>query len=246
MSEIDAIQDNDVDPVVITTTVPIPLDLLKRSFKEDIMFEIDVDNSKLPANRIINYVSNVSVKHQLLISSTETMGKVLVAYMSTNLLYPEPELEALAMIVVIRSMGGDISFDGYTNEVLDEYVTMIESDILDLWRIRLSCLKAWALYVHTPTKELALEYPVDDRTMVDGRVRLDGINFIHVLASPLMDVFTPFIREEDIMFNEELFTGYIFSGKNMFSYCGGPDNPYLLALYDFYNPTDEVSDVSSS
>lgn len=229
---------------IIYTSVPISPELLRRSFTEDVKYLIDVGASKLPPARTLFYVSNLNIEHELELTDPVVTGEILATYMSTSLLYPSVPLEALATLVVLRFMDVDVVSEDYSRETLDAYVRLVGEDILTLWRIRLSCLEAWSLYVHKETSALAEQYPVDTITYKDGRLRADGMNFIHVLASPLMDLIIPFIRREDIYFNKELFEADMFGARNMFYYCGGPDNPYLLALFDLFNK--ESDDVPSN
>lgn len=232
------------EPELIHTSVPIPPDVLARSFTEDIRFIIDASASKLNPARTLFYLSNLRIDHELELSDPVVTGELLVAYMSTSLFYPSAVMEALATLVILRHMGVDVTCDDYSRETLDGYVNLVGEDILTLWRIRLSCLEAWSLYVHKPTTHLAETYPVDTVTYKDGRLRSDGLNFIHVMASPLMDLIIPHIRKEDVLFNKELFESDMFGARNMFYYCGGPDNPYLLALFDIFNK--ETGDVPSN
>lgn len=227
------------EPTVIHTTVPIPTNELRRSFVEDVHYVIDVSESKLPHARILHYVSNVNVKHDLVMADPDSAMGILKAYMSTALMYSSPVLEALALVTILRSMGVDVSHDDYDDVTLDNFIDDMDPEILDLWRIRLSSLEVWSLYVHKTTSHLAEEYPVDTVTYKDNRLRMEGINFINVLASPLMDAFIPHIRNEDKFFNKELFEEPIFAARNMFHYCGGEDNPYLLALFDMFTKQEE-------
>lgn len=234
----------DVQKERIQTSVPIPPALLQRSFTEEVIYEIDAASSKLSPARTLFYISNLNIEHELKLTDPEFTGQMLVAYMSTSLFYPSIALETLAMLVILRSMGVAIESEHYSGEVLDGYANLVGEDILTLWRIRLSCLEPWSMYVHKPTTHLVDAYPVDTVTYKDGKLRMDGLNFIHVISSPLMDLFIPFIRPEDVMFNQELFDSNMFGARNMFHYCGGPDNPYLLALFDLFNKEDD--DVPSN
>lgn len=233
----------DTAPTVIRTTAPIPIQELKRAFSENIVFEIDVDETRLPPKRLLNYVCNVKVPCELVFGKNDRFLELVVAYMETNLLYRCPEFETMALMVVMNSMGIDISFDGFTKDEIASVESRLGPGVIDLWRIRLSCVQVWAMYVNSTTKHLAQEWPVDTVTHNDdGDVDPRGINFIHVLDSPLLYIWVDHIRPEDVMFNKELFEGYIFSAKNMFHYLSGASNPFMLALFDLIPPPD-IEDV---
>ncbi len=231
----------------IEVTAPIPINVLKESFKDPLVaFKIDVDNSKLPAPRILNYVANLKVQTELKFVSKDRMTEFLLAYMSSTLLYRCPELETLALVMVMHSMGIDTSSDDYTAEEMDVVVNEIGPEIIQLWRTRLSSIPAWTLHAHTQTKEMARQYPDDTITFTkDGRIDPRGINFIHVLESPLLPLWSMVIRNEDITFNKALFDDNIFAGKSMYSYLSGADNPFMLAMFDLLPPLESQHVPSS-
>lgn len=232
---------NTTEPEYINTVVPIQLPLLKRAFSENIIFNVDVASCQLPAPRILNYISNVKVKCELVYSTQRSLADMVIAYMGSITLLNDPLLETMSLLTVMKSMGTDIKIDNMEEEALALVCEEIDPAIVNLWRIRLSCIEAWSMSSHSKVKHLVSEYPVDSVTYTeDGSLDIRGINFINVLASPLLTIWIPHIRREDILFNKELFESNIFASKNMFSYIGNVDNPYILSLFDIIEDEEDV------
>lgn len=218
------------DKEVVEVGAPIPFPILKRSFKEDIVFKINADDSKLSGERLLSYLHNLQVEHEL--NHGSRLLELVESYLHLNVIYNDPSLVPIVTTLMLRYRGVDISYNGIEDAALDEIIER-NKDILELWVIRASSIIAFSLHVFQPTKELAKEYPVDDISYNEyGKFSTKGINFIHVITAPMVHFYVPYIMIEDVRYSEQMFNEYLFAGKCMLDYCNAPDNPFLLSLFD--------------
>jgi hypothetical protein len=205
--------------IVIETTANIPMDLLKRKFKENIEFVIDVDNSRLKGDMLLTYLSNLKLNCKLKFGSLESSLELLSSYLKMSTVMSIPELEDLAMNIMLAAYGKDhyCQFDP-TEFIRDN------SDMIDVWLRRMCALPLFALHCHPTTKDFVSQFPVDEDH------ELHGINYVQLIKHELFPEFINDFNQEDMSYNRLLFNEYCFAGLNLFNYFAIPNNPLFVGL----------------
>ncbi|MCY1272364.1 hypothetical protein D9M68_17630 [compost metagenome] len=211
--------------VVIETTATIPMDLLKRKFKENVVFVIDVDNSRIKGNMLITYLTNLKLNCELKFGSIESALELLTAYLNMPAMAHLPEMEDLAMNIMLAAYGKDHFCQFDPTEYIRE-----NAEIIDVWLRRLCALPAFALHCHPSTKELAKNYPLDEDH------ELHGINYVQLIKHELFPLFIQNFEEADMSYNEMLFNKYCFGGSNLFDYFANTNNPLFIGVMALDKP----------
>lgn len=215
-------------PIQIHTTAPIPLAELKRKFTEDIQFVLDVDNSRLKGRAFLTFLVNLQINCRLEFKSTEGLIDLLVDYLQCPQLASIPDLEDLAINVLLAATGKPCALPFDPAPFIEAHQELIET-----WLRRLDSLPLFALYCQPDLKaDVEANYPEDtDDSMV-------GINFVRLIEHELFPLLIDGVEESDYNWNKTYFNEYIFAGDNLFKFFASKNNPYFLGLLASQCPTE--------
>jgi len=209
-----------IAPIQIRTTAPIPAADLKRKFTEDIQFVIDVDNSRLKGRAFLTYLSNLNINCKLEFQSNDALFALLGEYLASTLLVKVPDLEDLAMNVMLAASGRQhvLAFD--PSEFIDTH-----ADAINTWLKRLCSLPLFALYCQPQFKEeIEQSFPEDtDESTV-------GINFVRLIEHDFFPLMMAGIDESEYSWNKTFFNEYIFAGDNLFKFFASMNNPFFVGI----------------
>lgn len=211
--------------VVIETTVPIPMLTLKRKFTENIKFIVDYDNSKYKGSVMITYLTNLNIQCEVRFSSLESKLSMLKDYLHITSLVKMPEMEDLAMNLLLAASGKpyELPFDPLA--IIEEH-----RDILEIWMQNVCMVPVYALYSYRPLRKKVQDYPE-----IPGE-NLLGINFVRLLDHPMFPVLMLNLPEEDWCWNKMFFKEYCFAGSNLFAFFATENNPYFMGLLALSDP----------
>lgn len=209
----------EVEPIVIKTTAPIPVADLKRKFTETVQFHIDVDESRLKNNALITYLSNLNIDVRLLFKSEDVMFELLKAYMNSTALVSIFDLEDLAINIILCATGKPYLLPADpTTFIQDNFET------IELWVKRIDSLPLYAMHCVPATADEVLKYPEDTTES------LVGLNFVKLIEHPQFPVACMGIEEEDYNWNKQFFNEYCFAGSNLFTFFESMNNPFFIAM----------------
>lgn len=205
--------------VIVETTAPIKVADLRRKFKENVTFVIDYDNSTFKGDVFLTYLSNLNLNCRIKFASTESALEMLKAYLNSPAIAKVPEMEDLAMHVIMAAEGkyNSLTFD--PTEFIRE-----NADIISVWITRLKQLPAFAMYSHIRLKHLVEMLPVDEDES------LNGINYVQLIKHELFALFIEDFSEEDLSYNKLFFNEYCFAGQCLFHYFAVQNNPLFMGL----------------
>lgn len=212
-------------PVVIETSAPIPVADLKRKFTEVVEFHIDVDNSRLKGAALITYLSNLNIAARLKFNDPEILQSLLVAYLNSTVLVSIPDLEDLAINVLLAATGKP-----YTLPFEATPFVAANFDIVETWIKRIDSVPLYAMWCRNELKEHVAQYPEDDDK------GLHGLNFVKLLGHDLFAVLCYGIEESDYNWNKLFFEEYCFAGANLFTFFANKNNPYFMAILYLDDP----------
>lgn len=203
---------------VIETPAPIPMDLLKLKFTEDVHYVIDYSISKFKGKVLITYLTNLNLSCEIKFPDLESELQVFKEYLSLPSMVNVPQFEHIAMHVLLSIVGdyNDLTFDPTP-------FTVEHADILARWLTNISMLPTYTFHCHPRLKDLVSNYnEVDDD--------LRGINFVNLIKHPDFPLLIDNIPESDWCWNHTFFTEPCFAGKGMFDFFSSKNNPYFMAL----------------
>jgi hypothetical protein len=212
-------------PVQVVTAAPIPLDVLKRKFTEDIEFVIDYEASRLKGKVLITYLSNLKVKCQIKLTDLDETLKLLEEYLNIPVLVDMPDLEALAMNLLMAFNGKPhtLKFDPtdffYRNR-----------DALARWTRRLYSIPLYALYSMEQYRSHVDTFPIDTDDSIAG------VNFVNLIKHDWFPLFMEGVEENLYSWNPTFFKEYVFQGNNLFHYFSHPNNPFFVGLLAIQDP----------
>lgn len=216
----------DKPTVVVETVAPIPLDVLKRKFTEDIEFHIDYENSRLKGKVLITYLSNLKIKCRLILREPEITLTLIEEYLNIPVLVDMPDLADHAMNILLGYTGKPNTL---TADLAEFYSR--NRDILDAWVRRLYSMPLFAMYcMGDQYHEYVEQFPKDEE---DG---IAGINFVNLLKHPLFAVLLEGVGEDQYTWNPVFFKEYIFQGNNLFHYFADRNNPLFMGVLALQDP----------
>lgn len=208
------------NPVVITTPAPIPLEHVKRKFKEDVRFVIDYSNSKFKGTTLLTYISNLGLNCEIQYDDYDGLCELLKAYLHYPGILDIGSLEDFAMNIILRAVGSPLY---ELDDDMDDFIKE-NFDIIDKWVERLAMVPVFALHVNPDTKHLIERFPENTDSSPAG------LNFAKLIDHPKFALLTPLFGEDVGSYNKVFFDEYCFSGKNLFYFFQRENNPYWLAL----------------
>lgn len=239
---------------VIHTACPLPMEVLKEYFedKENTSFLIDYKNSKLDANAIMIYLSNLNLDadfDEATYDDRDSLKELVAAYMSTTTALVDIEQmarEALAICCQHRGVVKPYPFteedvENYNNgcwenengyyERLDEVDDFIEEhkDIVERWCTMLDSSIVYNMHC----------FKDEFRDFIDTRFEkiedpdYVGINYVHTYTLDWIGLYISQISDIDTgiskpKYFENQFNEYRFKGNNMYSYFVNENNPLAV------------------
>lgn len=210
---------------IINTIVPIPLDLMKRKFTEEVSFVIDYTNSKFKGKSFLTYLSNVDIECSVKCSGLEESLDLLKYYMATQTLVSLPELDNLVMNILLYGLGlpNDLEFDP------EEYVNE-NSESFARWVRRLFALPLFAATLLPNCGEVVNQYPVDEDES------FSGINFVNLIKHPMFDILMASVKPEQYTYNKKFFSENVFGSKNLFHHFAIESNGLFTTILAIAEP----------
>ncbi len=209
----------------VFTPTPIPLDVLKRKFTEELEFVIDYPNSKLKGKVFLTYLSNLGINCSLHLPNVDEALQLVAEYLKTPSLVSLPELEDIVINLLLHRKGdvNALSFD--PTEFIDENL-----DSIQRWERRIQSLPLFAISCISAHKDLVNNYPVDEDAS------FAGINFVHLIKHPAFTLLIGEVPESAYTYNPTFFNEHVFAGKNLFHYFAVQQNPLFLSLLALSDP----------
>lgn len=205
---------------VVRTVAPIPGDLLRRSFVENILFVIDYEGSRFKDKVFLTYLCNLNIKVRIDLPNQASALELFKAYLHLPAIANIEEMNEIAANVML-------AFQGKPHRLSFDPAGFIEAnrEILEVWNRRLCQLPVFALYCRGgELKQMAMDYPLDeDNSMV-------GVNYVKLIGHPDFCFLVEGIEEKDKTFNPVLFEKFFFKGANLFHFFANPNNPLFMAV----------------
>lgn len=217
-----SIPENNTPVVVIETTAPIPVELLRRKYTENIQFVIDYSTSRFKGRTLINFLNNVGVECRLKLELNQESLGLVSAYLTHPAVVDIPDLNDIVMNLMLALLGED-NYLAIDPETLDKFVEE-HREILQTWFRRVGSLGLYPYYV-----KRTVEREFIDRFPVDEDASLPGLSFVQLMHHPLWPLLVSHIPESAWCVNPTFFKEYIFAGNNMMYYFSHPDNPLCMA-----------------
>lgn len=229
-------EDKELGPVIVVeTTAPIPVELLRRKYTENIQFVIDYSTSRFKGRTLINFLNNVGVPCRLKLEMNQETLDLVSAYLNHPAVVDIPDLNDIVMNVMLAMIGED-NFLALDQETLTKFVNDNEV-ILQTWFRRVGSLGLFPYYVKkTVEREFIEKFPVDEDAS------LPGLNFVQLIQHPLWPLLASRIPESTWSVNPVFFEEYIFAGSNLMYYFAHPDNPLVMAAI---TEEDDLTEVLS-
>ena len=213
------------DLVIIETSAPIPINDLKRKFKENVQFVVDYDKSTFKGDTFLTYLTNLNLNCRVTFSSKESQLELLKSYLNSALLVKFGEMEDLAINLLLFCRGElnflDFDPESFINE---------NEEIIEQWLKRVLSLMVFALHINPSTKALVEQFEIDE----DENLR--GINFVQLIDHELFPNFFKSVEQRELSWNPMLFDKYCFAGKNLFHYFASKRNPLFIGLLAIAEP----------
>jgi hypothetical protein len=217
--------------VVIETTVPVPIMVMRRKFTENIKFIVDYDNSRHKGKVFITYITNMGVECELRFGSVESKLELVKEYLHVTSMVDLPQLEDVVINLLLAATGKPYHLDFNPLDFILE-----NEEILQVWMRNCCMVPTYALHSYPPTEDQVKNYeeiPGDD---------LSGINFVHLASHILFPMLISDVPEEHWCWNKTFFKEYCFGGHNLFYYTQSENNPFFMALLVISEP-EAVGDL---
>lgn len=217
--------------VVIETTVPVPIAIMRRKFSENIKFIVDYDNSRHKGKVFITYLTNLNVECELRFGSVESKLELVKEYLHITSMVDLPQLEDIVINLLLAATGKPYHLDFNPLDFILE-----NEAILQVWMRNCCMIPTYALHSYPPTEELVKNYeeiPGEDLT---------GINFVHLASHLMFPMLISDVPEEHWCWNKTFFKEYCFGGHNLFYYTQSENNPFFMALLVVSEP-EAVGDL---
>lgn len=225
-------------PNYVETTAPIGIEVLKRQFTEDdVVFVLDYKESKIKGQVFLTYLSNLDIQCHVKIEDVESGLELLKAYLSSPTLINLPELEDLAMHVLLASKGLEHDLDFDPSSFIDENQEMVEH-----WLVRLESLSLFSVYcVEDDSYKAYVEsHPLDEtNSMV-------GCNFVNLIKNEAFPILIAEAKTERLRYFSKYFNDYIFKGNNLFTYWAVPENPLYIMTKSILSEDFNIDDFQKA
>lgn len=214
-------------PVRIETQAPIPPAELKRKFSEDVEFILDYDAGRFKGKTLMVYLSNLDIKVQLKLNDEASALELLAEYLKITTLVKIPEMENLAINMLLAHLGRPNFLDFDPSAFLAE-----NKASLDMWERRINSLTLFAMYSldKEKYKDYIESFPEDPD---DG---VTGLNFVHLIKHELFPLLLADVPESKWNWNKKYFTEYMFAGANLFKYFADDNNPLFVGILAISDP----------
>lgn len=210
------------DLIVIETTAPIPVELLRRKYTENIQFVIDYSISRFKGRTLINFLNNVGVECRLKLEMNQEGLDLVAAYLNHPAVVDIPDLNDIVINMMLRLIGED-NYLTLDQDTLDKFVGE-NKEIIQTWFKRVGTLGLYPYYVNRKVERSFVEqFPIDED------VSLPGLSFVQLMKNPLWPLLVKHIPESSWAVNPKFFNEYIFAGKNMMYFFSNPNNPLCMA-----------------
>lgn len=202
----------------IITTAPIPMDLLRLKFTEDVHYIIDYTQSKFKGKVLLTYLTNLNLDCEIKFSDTESEMSVFKEYLSLTSMVQAPQFENIVIHILLDVLGvpNGLTFD--PTEFIQE-----NSDILARWLTNVAMLPTYSFHCHPKLKEHVNNYEeVEDD--------LRGINFVNLIKHPDFPLLISAVPDSTWCWNKTFFNEPCFAGKDMFQFFMDKNNPLFISL----------------
>lgn len=208
--------------VVIETTAPIPVELLRRKYTENIRFVIDYSTSRFKGRPLINFLNNVGIECQLKLDNNQESLDLVSAYLNHPAVVDIPDLNDVVMNLMLALVGEE-NYLAFEPEMFQKFVADNEA-ILKTWFRRVGSIGLFPFYVNKTVERSFIEqFPVDEDAS------LPGLSFVQLMRHPLWPLLVSHIPQSAWCINPTFFNEYIFAGMNLMYYFSNPDNPLCMA-----------------
>ena len=211
--------------VIIETSAPIPINDLKRKFKENVQFVVDYDKSAFKGDTFLTYLTNLNLNCRVTFSTQESKLELLKSYLNSALLVKFSEMEDLAinLLLLCRGEMNFLDFDPVNFIAENE-------EIIEQWLKRILSLMVFALHTAPNTKSMVEQFEKDESE------DLRGINFVQLIDHELFPNFFNSVEQQELSWNPMLFDKYCFAGKNLFHHFASKRNPLFIGLLAIAEP----------
>lgn len=205
--------------VIIETTAPIPAQLLRRKFTENVEFHIDYSAGKYRGKPLINYLANLNIKVRFKLTDRNDALALVKDYLNHPGMAKIDDLIDIVMQLMLGLVGrpNKLTFDPTQFAAENQAILMT-------WFRRIASLPAFAMWVNPKVSKEAMQcIPVDEDAS------LPGINFVHLISHEMFPLLVEAIPQSAWNVNETFFKERLFSGNNLFYYFAIPENPLHIA-----------------
>lgn len=205
--------------MIINTPAPISLDNLKKYFTDNsISYVIDYSNSTLKGAKLLTYVSNLDLPIDIEFDPKSEDGQELIkAYLESTALVNVLSLELAVIDYLLDYRFSDTAsnFVLENNELFSRWAQMLDSaTIFNMYMLNDESFKNYARQFPEQTFDKVL-----------------GINFVQLFKHDSFYTFYQKVDQENLKFIPQLFDGYIFKGKNLYSFWAVETNPLFLLTW---------------
>lgn len=207
----------------ITTTVPIPTDVLKKVLTSSVHeVVVDVANSTLPYQGILTYLTNLDLEVTLYFETVQSYFGLIKTYMRSPMLHDFPVLEQGALSVLLQSKSIPPTTGLDYQEVIDDEDFR---PVLARWMNLMESLGLYAVKYLTDENEaetFLANYPsTDDRD-------LTGINFIKLISHPDYPLLIDNDPMTPLQYHTHFFDRQVFRGSTLEQYWRQPTNALFV------------------
>jgi hypothetical protein len=231
--------------IQIKTTVPIPMETIKRKFTEEIEFIIDCANSKFKKKMLLTYLTNLELTCRLELTDKEETLELVVAYLNSPTCIDMPDLEDIVMNMLL-ALQGKPSQCALSSEELFKFADN-NKEIFETWFRRLNAIPLYAEYCLADREDSLNTDPENEGEVLtklsrhradrvkefplDTNEQLAGINYANLIRHPDFILYLEGVTPAQYTYNEKLFNERrIFSGKNLFWYFANVNNPIFVMM----------------
>lgn len=203
---------------IITTSAPIPMDLLKQYFSnKDTVFHIDYDSSELKGQRLLTYLGNLELPCDVIFANNDQLHELTTEYLKVTQLVTVPILEKFVIALLLQRKG-------LVDSGIDSTIVENLSDQLDLWIKKLESMSLFNMTIipSNEIKDWVAQFPTDDSTS------LEGINFLNMFNHEEFFTFYEKLDHSNLTNYTKYFNEYMFKGQNLYYYWAKDSNPMFL------------------
>lgn len=217
----------------IITTAPIPMDLLRLKFTEDVHYIIDYTQSKFKGKVLLTYLTNLNLDCEITFPDAASELEVFKEYLSLPSMVSAPQFETLAihMLLDILCVPNCMKYD--PTDFIKE-----NSDTLARWITNVAMLPVYTFHCHPNLKDQVNKYEeIEDD--------LHGINFVNLIKHPDFPLLINEIPESVWCWNKTFFNDPCFAGKVLFDYYMDKNNPLFMGLLAMEGGPEAIEFIKS-